>query len=93
MVKVGDVVETATNKVGQTPRTGTVSAVSGALITVQWDSGEETNLIPGPGSLTVVGTRPNRSAKAQKRTAGKTAGKKATAQKSASTKSGKIRPR
>jgi len=56
MVKVGDVVETATRKVGQTPRTGTVTAISGMLITVRWESGEQTSLIPASGSLAVVGT-------------------------------------
>jgi DNA-binding protein HU-beta len=56
MVKVGDVVETATRKIGQTPRTGTVTAISGMLITVRWESGEQTSLIPASGSLAVVGT-------------------------------------
>jgi hypothetical protein len=55
MVKVGDWVEAATRKIGQTPRTGAVTAVRGALITVRWDSGDETSLIPAAGSLTVIG--------------------------------------
>jgi hypothetical protein len=55
MVKVGDSVEVATRKIGQTPRTGTVTAVRGALITVRWDAGDETSLIPAAGSLGLVG--------------------------------------
>jgi hypothetical protein len=55
MVKVGDSVEAATRKIGQTARTGLVTAVRGALITVRWDSGDETSLIPAAGSLRVVG--------------------------------------
>jgi hypothetical protein len=55
MVNVGDSVEAATRKIGQTPRTGLVVAVRGPLITVRWDSGGETSLIPTAGSLSVVG--------------------------------------
>lgn len=40
-----------------TPRTGVVTAVSGAMLTVRWDAGGETSLIPGPGDLTVVTRR------------------------------------
>lgn len=64
MVKVGDSVQAATRKIGQTPRTGRVTEVRGALITVRWDSGDETSLIPAAGSLTVVG--PARSAATKK---------------------------
>ncbi len=56
MVQVGDVIEIVTRKIGQTVRRGKVKAVRGALITVAWDSGEETSLIPAAGSLTVVGS-------------------------------------
>ena len=36
------------------PRPGVVTAVNGAMITVRWDSGGETSIIPGPGVLSVV---------------------------------------
>jgi DNA-binding protein HU-beta len=68
MVKVGDVVEVAARKVGETPRTGTVTALRGALITVRWDSGAETVLIPGAGTLAVVGSK--RAAGAKKTSPG-----------------------
>jgi len=42
------------------PRSGVVTAISGAMITVRWDTGSETSLIPGPGVLSVV-TGPRRS--------------------------------
>jgi len=82
-VKIGDVVEAATNKIGQTPRTGTVTAVSGTLLTVQWDSGGETTLAPAPGSLSVVRTARSASAKkaSRKREAPKPAAAKTTAKK------------
>jgi hypothetical protein len=54
MVKVGDVIEVAGRKIGDTPRRGTVSGSSGALLRVRWESGDETTVIPGPGTLTVV---------------------------------------
>lgn len=34
-----------------------MTAVSGALITVRWDTGGATSLIPGPGVLSVVTSR------------------------------------
>jgi hypothetical protein len=85
-VRIGDSVEAATRKIGQTPRTGTVTAVRGALITVRWDSGDETTLIPAAGTLAVIGAA--RSAPTKKSSAQPAAGttpkatpKKATAKK------------
>lgn len=51
MANVGDRIE-ATSK--GAPRSGVVTAVSGVTITVRWDTGDETNLIPGPGVLSVT---------------------------------------
>jgi len=36
------------------PRPGVVTAVNGAMITVRWDSGGETSILPGPGVLSLV---------------------------------------
>ncbi len=55
MVDIGDRVDLASNKVGQEPRTGIVTGVTGQAIVVRWSSGQESRLIPGPGALTVVG--------------------------------------
>lgn len=98
MVKVGDSVEAATRKIGQTPRTGRVTAVRGALITVRWDTGDETSLIPAAGSLTVVGAARSPATKksSPKRAARGTPAARATpenaaARKPAATKAAKRR--
>ena len=54
MVAVGDEIELATMKVGQAPRTGTVIAVRERLVTVRWPTGEQSTLVPSPGTLSVV---------------------------------------
>ena len=54
MAVVGDRIAVASK--GE-PRSGVVTAVNGALITVRWDTGGETSLIPGPGVLSVVTSR------------------------------------
>ena len=51
MVKVGDHISLASNAA---TRSGVVVALSGSLIRVRWESGAETNVIPGPGTLSVV---------------------------------------
>jgi hypothetical protein len=55
MVDIGDRVQLASRKVGQEPRTGVVTGVTGQVIIVRWSSGEESRLVPGPGALTVLG--------------------------------------
>ena len=55
MPAVGDRIELLPSKVGQVPRPGVVTAITGVLITVRWDTGEETKFVPGPGVLSVVG--------------------------------------
>jgi Helix-turn-helix family len=54
MADVGDRI--AVTSKGQ-PRSGVVTAVSGAMVTVRWDTGGETSLVPGPGALSVVTSR------------------------------------
>jgi hypothetical protein len=86
-VRIGDSVEAATRKIGQTPRTGTVTSVRGALITVRWDSGDETSLIPAAGTLTVIGAARSGPTKksSPKPAAGRTPAVKATAKKATAT--------
>ena len=55
MAVVGDRIELLPSKAGQVRRAGVVTAIAGVLITVRWDTGEETKFVPGPGVLTVVG--------------------------------------
>jgi hypothetical protein len=54
MADVGDRIAVASK--GE-PRSGVVTAVSGSMITVRWDTGGETSLVPGPGVLSVVTSR------------------------------------
>jgi uncharacterized protein DUF1918 len=54
MVEVGDEIELSTKKVGQAPRTGTVIAVRERLVTVRWPTGDQSTLVPSPGTLSVV---------------------------------------
>ena len=91
MVEVGDEIELSTMKVGQAPRTGTVIAVRERLVTVRWPTGEQSTLVPSPGTLSVVrpvrrkNTRTKPSTKSAKsETAG--ARKKTTATKAAKAK-------
>jgi hypothetical protein len=56
-------------------RLGVVRRVSGTLVTVEWDTGGQSTVIPGPGVLSVIGA--TRKARAKQ----PTAKKKATAKK------------
>jgi len=55
MANVGDCVRVSSTKVGQAPRDGVVTAVSGGLLRIKWSTGEESSLIPGAGSLAIIG--------------------------------------
>ena len=65
MADVGDRIEVAMPR--SAARLGTVTAISGNLVTVRWDTGGETSLIPGPGVLRVI-RRARRGAPAGKST-------------------------
>src|SRR5438094_1979573 len=75
MPKVGDRVRLASRKVGQDPRAGVITGVRGQMISVRWSSGEESSIVPGPGTLTVVGrstARPKAAAAKKKPAAART---------------------
>src|ERR1700722_13802994 len=55
MPVVGDRVQVPSKRVGQTPREGVVTSVSGNLLRVTWSSGEESTIFPSVGALVVVG--------------------------------------
>ena len=55
MPEVGDRVRMHAVKVDQAPREGVVVSVSGALLRIKWSTGEETTMVPGPGSVAVIG--------------------------------------
>ena len=54
MADVGDRIEVSQTK-GQPARAGQVIAIQGRMMSVRWDSGEESKLVPGPGAITVLG--------------------------------------
>jgi hypothetical protein len=72
MPVVGDRVEVLPSKAGQLSRMGVVTGLSGSLISVRWDSGEETKFAPGPGAMRVVKSSPGRSTAARRRTSSPT---------------------
>jgi hypothetical protein len=78
MAVVGDRVQVPSKRVGQTPREGVVTGVSGALLRVTWSGGEESTIFPSMGSLVVVGRV---RAGAKKSASKKAAGKKAPSKK------------
>ena len=55
MPEVGDRIRMHAIKVDQPPREGVVTSVSGALLRIRWSTGEETTMVPGPGSVMVIG--------------------------------------
>ena len=90
MVEVGDRIRLSSMK--GPGREGLVTAVTGSLVRVRWQSGEETIVAPAPGTLSVLAAGsavPQKGAKtsAAKNTAGATK-KKNIASKSAPKKSG-----
>jgi hypothetical protein len=73
MPTVGDKVRVLPSKAGQPPREGVVTAVAGSMLRIRWSTGEDSSLIPGPGSVVVVGkVRKSASKKAAPRAAKKT---------------------
>jgi hypothetical protein len=52
MVTVGDRIRLSSMK--GPIREGVVTGVTGSLVRVRWPTGEETTLVPAPGTLTVI---------------------------------------
>lgn len=52
MVKIGDRIRLSSMKGPN--REGVVTAVTGSLVQLRWPSGEETTVVPAPGTLTVL---------------------------------------
>ncbi len=55
MAVVGDRVQILSKKVGEAPRDGVVTGVTGSLLRVRWSTGDESTVVPSMGSLAVVG--------------------------------------
>jgi len=84
MVAVGDLVQVPSKRVGQAPRDGVVTGVSGSLLRVTWSGGEESTIFPSMGSVVVVGkvrVRPKKAAATTKKAGSKKAVSKKAANK------------
>ena len=86
MPSIGDRVRLESTKVGQAPRDGVVTGVAGELLRIVWSTGEESSLIPGAGSITIVGKARKASGK---KAAKRTTKKKATAKRAPAGKAAK----
>jgi hypothetical protein len=63
MAAVGDRVHVPSRKIGEAPRDGVVTGVSGSLLRVRWSTGEESTILSSMGSIEVVGKTRSRTAK------------------------------
>jgi len=72
-------------KVGQSPRDGVVTGVDGGLLRIEWSTGAESSLIPGAGSISIIGKARKASGKkaAKRATKKKATAKRAPARKAA----------
>ena len=55
-MNVGDRIVVESEKVGVPPRRGEVIGLSGSMLTVRWEDGEQTTFVPSAGSLRVEQT-------------------------------------
>ena len=56
VVDVGDHIVVESEKVGTPPRRGVVTGVSGRMVTVRWEGGEQSTFVPSAGSLRIEHT-------------------------------------
>jgi hypothetical protein len=63
MAAVGDRVHVPSRKIGEAPREGVVTGLTGSLLRVRWSTGEETMILPSVGSIEVIGKTPSRTTK------------------------------
>jgi hypothetical protein len=82
MVKVGDRIRLSSGK--GPDREGVVTAVTGPMVRVRWPLGEETTVVPAPGTLTVLASSEDQAI-AKKAGAKKAATKKTVTAKKAAT--------
>jgi len=85
MVKVGDRIRLTSAR--GPDREGVVTVVTGSMVQVRWPAGQETTVIPAPGTLTVLAASKKRAPKATRKP---TAPGRVSAEK-ATTKAGEAR--
>lgn len=81
MVKTGDRIRLSSTKGPN--REGVVTAVTGSLLRLRWPSGEETTVVPAPGTLTVLTAGEGAPPRAVKQKAGAVKGGAGASKKSA----------
>jgi len=81
MTRVGDRIRLSANK--GTDREGVVTDVLGSMVRVRWPSGEESTIVPAPGTLTVLSSAAAPAPKEPAPAAPKKAAPKKAAQKKA----------
>jgi hypothetical protein len=64
MVKVGDRIRLSSTKGAD--REGVVTSMTGSMVRVRWPSGDETLVIPAPGTLTVLALSGDRAPAARR---------------------------
>jgi hypothetical protein len=86
MVKVGDRIRLSSGKGPN--REGVVTAVTGSMVRVRWPSGEETTVVPAPGTLTVLASSGEQASAVRREGLARqrTTAKKAATQKAATKK-------
>lgn len=52
-MNVGDRIVVESEKVGVPPRRGEVVELSGSMLTVRWEDGEQSTFVPSAGSLQI----------------------------------------
>ena len=55
-MNVGDRIVVESEKVGVPPRRGEVMGLSGSMLTVRWEDGEQSTFVPSAGSLRIEQT-------------------------------------
>ena len=86
MAQVGDRIRLSSGK--GPDREGAVTAVTGSMVRVRWPSGEETTMVPAPGTLTVLASSGDQAPAVRRERAApqRAAAKKAAAKTGASKK-------
>ena len=79
MVNVGARIRLSSGK--GPDRDGVVTAVTGSILRVRWPSGENTMVVPAPGTLTVLASSGDKASATRKRVATERTAKKAPAKK------------
>lgn len=81
MLKTGDRIRLSSTRGPN--REGVVTAVTGSLVRLRWPSGEETTVVPAPGTLTVLTATEGASRRAAKKNEGAVKGRAGASKKPA----------